>query len=507
MDAPARDGARERGDGEMKKIMFLVTFLLLTGASQAAWGQLSQPELDVNATLNELQGIYSGTYSGTDYGTWTVKCDSSGKLTGVSWSEKYGIPDAGTGSVNVSGKFTSNMDGGAILKGVIDSTGIVTGSWSNSSYAQSGTLEGRKNLPSELAVFMGAYSGTYSGTDHGTWDFIVDSSGNGSGTIESEQLKETYSGYGILNASGEITAIISNGSILHGMIDSSGHVAGIWHNSLAGNGTIYGSKILVPPVAPNLQITISGITAYIVWNPIPDALGYTLYYAPLDISYIGNIDVGTHRSLTARLDEGVSYYVAVKAYNDYGSSEYSNIELLEIPIENPSTPGPVTDLEIDTTAEDCNTLTWLNPDDKNISHIEIWSATIKPGIPEWSYTATYSMKNLVRYENRIYKCIVDNAPAGFSPLDPVHGNQGKGEIFWWLQAYPYKLVTYDAFPRAVISAGSTQNGQWEHRLDETDELKADWYYWVRVVDFYGRESNWRPKEYMEGILAPAKIQQ
>ena len=490
----------------MKKIMFLVTFLLLTSVSQAAWGQLSQPELGVNATLNELQGIYSGMYSGTDYGTWTVKCDSKGNLTGVSWSEKYGVPDAGTGSVNSSGEFISNMDGGATLSGNIDSTGNVMGSWIKSPGFQRGELEGRKNLPDELAIFMGAYSGTYSGTDHGTWDFIVDSSGNGTGTVESEQLMETYSGYGILNVSGEITAVISNGSILHGMIDSSGNVAGIWYHPSAGNGALFGSKLLVPPVAPHLQITISGITAYIVWNPIMDALGYTLYYAPLDISYIGNIDMGTNRGMTARLNEGVSYYVAVKAYNDYGSSEYSNIELLEIPIEKPTTPAPVTDLEIDTTAEDCNTLTWLNPADKNISHIEIWSATIKPGIPEWSSTATYSMKNLVRYENRVYKCIVYDVPAGFSPLDPVHGYQGKGETFWWLQAYPYKLVTYDACPRAYISTNGAQKGQWKHRLDDTNDLEADWYYWVRVVDDYNRKSNWRPKEYMEGLLAPAKGQ-
>lgn len=483
----------------MKKIIVLLVIFLSFGGTSLA-NEESPLSVDKNGVV-QFQGMYSGTYSGTDSGTWTVRSDSQGNLTGVSWSQIYEIPDVGSGSLSESGKFIANMDGGAVLRGTIDNQGNVNGSWVNSNTGQRGALEGQKNLPSELKAFIGRYSGSYSGSDYGTWDVVVDSLGNGSGTVKSELYMETYSSYGIVNTSGEITSAISSGSILHGMIDKDGDVSGIWYHPSNGGGTITGEKMSVPPEAPIIMVSTWGVTVHIGWDSIGNALGYVLYYAPPDISYIKSIDLGEDTHFSYDLWEGASFYVAVKAYNQYGSSKYSNIELFEIPSERPSSPGPVTEFTIDTTHEDYNSFTWNDPTDEDLSHIEIWVAKVSPGIPAWSAELTYKMKDLIRYENRVYKCVANDEIKGISPLDPTHGYGGSGEIYWWQQAWPYKTVTFDAWCKALIP---TSVEKWTHTLSYTEELQADWYYWARAVDYSGNGSNWRPMQTREGLLAPAK---
>jgi hypothetical protein len=321
----------------MRRIMILfVTLAFFQGVAQGEPAHLFDQRFEA---VSQFQGTYSGTYVGTDSGTWTVRCDSVGNLIGISWSQVYGVADAGSGTVSSSGEFTSTMEGGAVLTGRIAGDGSVEGDWTNSPTDHSGTLQGRKNLPSELAGYTGRYSGTYSGTDNGTWDVIVDSSGYGSGSVRSTTYEETYSGYGIINASGEIMAVVSSGSVLHGTIDSSLSVSGTWYHPSSGSGTIAGSKISVPPEAPVISVSTSGVTVTIQWDGIPDALGYTLYYAPPDISYIQGLDVGKETHFSCPLWEGASFYVAVKAYNGYGSSGYSNIQLFKV--ENSSiAPDP-----------------------------------------------------------------------------------------------------------------------------------------------------------------------
>jgi formylglycine-generating enzyme required for sulfatase activity len=84
-----------------------------------------------------------------------------------------------------------------------------------------------------------------------------------------------------------------------------------------------------PPEAPVLDVSFSGVIVTLSWNSVPNATGYRLFYAPYP--YVGpdsipSVDIGAQTSISATLWPGAGFYVAVQAYNTFGSSGYSNIE-------------------------------------------------------------------------------------------------------------------------------------------------------------------------------------
>ena len=83
------------------------------------------------------------------------------------------------------------------------------------------------------------------------------------------------------------------------------------------------------PAAPALTVTTSGTTVSVSWTSVADATGYTLYYAPFPYTgpdSIKNIPMGTQTSMSARLWKGATFYVAIRSYNNTGTSAFSNIE-------------------------------------------------------------------------------------------------------------------------------------------------------------------------------------
>ena len=83
--------------------------------------------------------------------------------------------------------------------------------------------------------------------------------------------------------------------------------------------------------APALTVTVTGTTVSLSWTSVAGASGYTLYYAPYPkADPIGNIPMGDKTSMSASLPEGSAFYVALQAYNNTGSSGYSNIGLILI---------------------------------------------------------------------------------------------------------------------------------------------------------------------------------
>ena len=92
----------------------------------------------------------------------------------------------------------------------------------------------------------------------------------------------------------------------------------------------YIEPIEVPP-APGLTVTTSGNTVTLSWDAVPNADGYTLFYAPYpEASYVGDIDMGNQTSVSFDLWDGAAFYIAVQAYNSAGNSDYSNIEYFDI---------------------------------------------------------------------------------------------------------------------------------------------------------------------------------
>ncbi len=85
----------------------------------------------------------------------------------------------------------------------------------------------------------------------------------------------------------------------------------------------------VPPTAPELSITTTGLNLSLSWAAVPDATGYIMSYAPSS-SYTGpesfiTKDMGGETTFAAVLWDGADFTVAVQAYNEQGNSGYSDI--------------------------------------------------------------------------------------------------------------------------------------------------------------------------------------
>ncbi|MCF8128828.1 MAG: hypothetical protein K9N10_09950 [Deltaproteobacteria bacterium] len=101
-------------------------------------------------------------------------------------------------------------------------------------------------------------------------------------------------------------------------------IATIWYQTITG---------VVPPTPPTLNVMVVGASVTLAWNAVSGATGYTLFYAPSPYTgpeTIGSIDMGTQDGVTFDLWKGASYFVAVEAYNSFGGSGFSNIELFVI---------------------------------------------------------------------------------------------------------------------------------------------------------------------------------
>ncbi len=102
------------------------------------------------------------------------------------------------------------------------------------------------------------------------------------------------------------------------------------------------------PQAPALTGSASGIQISLSWTPVDDADGYTLFFLPytgadtndIDPSTFESADMGALTQLSADLWEDAKFYVAIKAYNASGTSDFSNIITLatreaELPVPEP----------------------------------------------------------------------------------------------------------------------------------------------------------------------------
>ncbi|MEA2060459.1 MAG: hypothetical protein U9P10_08140, partial [Thermodesulfobacteriota bacterium] len=84
-----------------------------------------------------------------------------------------------------------------------------------------------------------------------------------------------------------------------------------------------------PPEAPKLSLSIdeqSQVT--ILWQPVEDAVSYTFYYAPFpSADSIGTLEFGSYVTEIPKFNAtGMAFYLAIKANNSFGSSDFSNIE-------------------------------------------------------------------------------------------------------------------------------------------------------------------------------------
>ena len=91
--------------------------------------------------------------------------------------------------------------------------------------------------------------------------------------------------------------------------------------------------VLATVFPPYITLSVSGMTAEVSWEPVPGATGYTLYYAPYPYAgenTIGSLELGAEPGFSAELWPGAAYYVAVKARDGQGQSNYSNVEMFSL---------------------------------------------------------------------------------------------------------------------------------------------------------------------------------
>ena len=83
------------------------------------------------------------------------------------------------------------------------------------------------------------------------------------------------------------------------------------------------------PAAPTMTYKTNGLGITVTWTKVPEATNYTLYYAThpfMSGGFVGSSDRGNETSFSVELPANASYYIAVRAKNESGESDYSNIE-------------------------------------------------------------------------------------------------------------------------------------------------------------------------------------
>ena len=84
------------------------------------------------------------------------------------------------------------------------------------------------------------------------------------------------------------------------------------------------------PQPPSIVVTQDRTTVSVEWSPVSGADGYQLLYAPYPYTgpdSIETIEMSDTTFISSELWDGAAFYIAATAYNNDGSSGFSNIEL------------------------------------------------------------------------------------------------------------------------------------------------------------------------------------
>lgn len=123
--------------------------------------------------LYQMAGNYNGTFSGGNNGTWSITIDESGNVTGSSSVNRIGqqnsVSEPLSGRVQSDGALLmSVVDGTRSFTGVVTLSGDISGTWENTSPAESGTFTGEKDV---LEFTFNA------ATVPGVYDFVANEGG------------------------------------------------------------------------------------------------------------------------------------------------------------------------------------------------------------------------------------------------------------------------------------------------------------------------------------------
>ncbi len=99
--------------------------------------------------LYQMAGNYNGTFTGGNNGTWSITIDESGNITGSSSVNRVGQTPSTTevlsGSVQSDGTLVmSVIEGTRSFSGTVTLSGDISGTWTNTLPAESGTFTGER---------------------------------------------------------------------------------------------------------------------------------------------------------------------------------------------------------------------------------------------------------------------------------------------------------------------------------------------------------------------------
>lgn len=123
---------------------------ILSTAPQDSYSYPSKPSSATSANqqgITAYVGSYVGTYSGADNGTFqaTVLQDGTAKLNGR--SSKMGVSFTGEGKVSHDGSVAiGSASTGSTFIGTINPSGVLLGTWKNTTYNQYGSFQGNKGV-------------------------------------------------------------------------------------------------------------------------------------------------------------------------------------------------------------------------------------------------------------------------------------------------------------------------------------------------------------------------
>lgn len=206
---------------------------------------------DARAHIEETQrcvraGAYRGSYSGSDNGPFGLLVSAkTGDATGVAMSqvsdEFFSLSATQSVSLDASGSFVSgSATGGATFTGEFDSVNAISGDWSNTATADSGSFEGSRIGGDADAKFR--FTGQFSGADGGLFAFDVDGSNNVTGVAYSINEDELFNISGDVDGSTLTASYGGNVGTINGTLDlAAGSLSGSWQNSGDGSsGTFSG---------------------------------------------------------------------------------------------------------------------------------------------------------------------------------------------------------------------------------------------------------------------------
>jgi hypothetical protein len=142
--------------------LFVVPPLVNTGTGTGTTGTGTPP---TPGSVASYANDYSGTYTGAEVGTFYVRVDSSGAISGNVFSQTFNQTFPVTGQVATGGSValtSTGTAGSARFQGSINSTGAISGTWNYVGATGSGTFAGaRVTAPTTTGRGIDAYVGTW----------------------------------------------------------------------------------------------------------------------------------------------------------------------------------------------------------------------------------------------------------------------------------------------------------------------------------------------------------